>query len=99
VRKSNLGSTGKRAPAGFAPLALRFDVDPPERNSRNQLVSQSRSQHRDGVVGWRCAPDTILAVWAGIDHRGCAGHLDLQVVFERNDFPLGVWWGSLRVVF
>ncbi len=43
-----LGATDRRAPAGFAPIAigLGIDADPPDQHSGDQHVGEPRAQHR-----------------------------------------------------
>ena len=66
-----IGSTDRRAPPGFAPIADRAgaDADPPHQHSGHQHLGQSGAQHRRGGVRRRLGAGAAVAVLGGTDRR------------------------------
>ena len=66
-----LGTTHKRAPVGFAGLAIGLGThtDPSDQHPGDEHLGQSGAQHRNRGVRWRLGPSAALAVLAGSGDR------------------------------
>ena len=72
-----LGATDRRAPQGFAPIAIGLgpDADSPDRYSGDESFRESGAQHGSGALRGRLGAAAILAVLGGADHRRGHGGL------------------------
>ncbi len=71
-----LGSTDRRAPAGFAPIAIGLHLDSFGWNPRDQSFSEPGPQHRPGSLCRRMGVGTAMVILACPDcgcHSGRVG--------------------------
>ena len=76
-----LGATDKRAPAGFAPIAIGLGAhaDPPDQHPGHQHIGKPGAQHRPGADRRRLGPRAAVAV---------LGRPDLRRADRRLPVPL-----------
>ena len=81
-----LGSTEKRAPQGFGPLAhwTRVNFDSPHQYSRNQHLCESSAQSWTSRLCWWLGTNTTVAFLGGADNWCCLGRSVVSVVGPRN---------------
>jgi aquaporin Z len=78
-----LGATDKRAPAGFAGIAIGLGINPhpPDQHPGDKYFSKSSQQHKPGIVCGRLGHRAIMAVLGGTNCWSYHSRTYLQELF------------------